>query len=65
LPTKNCSLLNVEAAAIGSLFMGFAFGFLTEGKDSKMFFFFYGIGMSLFHEYNIQLTIKENDKTNS
>jgi len=41
-----------EAAAIGSLFMGFAFGFLTEGKDSKMFFF-YGIGMSLFHEYNI------------
>ena len=50
-----------QAAEHGSLLLGLAFGFLMEREDSKMFFFFYGIAMGMFHEYNIEIVI-HNDK---
>ena len=54
-------LIQQQAARDGSLILGFAFGFLTEGNDVQKFFFFYGIALSIFQEYNITLKIKTDE----
>jgi len=49
-----------QAAEEGSLLLGVAFGFL-EGRNSDLFFFFFGTAMSILKEHHIQFITDEKE----
>jgi hypothetical protein len=51
-------LVQQQAAEQGGLFLNLAFEAL-EGRNSELFFFFFGISMGIFKHYNIKLIIKD------